>query len=599
MVRQARPLIFYALTVFGLIFCAFLTWRIALFNFGANLRFKTPMLHEAMNGEALIYAVPGDYARGNLPLDSITAAALFDHWGVSRSAWTVAVSLAACLLLTAACFIMESSLGPVAAAAALLFFYLSRDDLATLYVQSGYAFCVLLVCALLVYRAQKPTSGRTWLLSLALGAALLFRSVLFLFPAALAAREFFGRDGPKRAWFKDSAVLVLVPLLFLIPWVRLGWTAYHDLSLFESHQVEWNIVAGTLGLTQGIEGDWRLLLKRPVDVNRPFWIYRWAAKEILRHPLRYLRGYGRRLAFAFAAHPWIFLVAFLPSWWRRRRKDVMDAALLAAYFLAIHCFMAVQYAYFIPLWPLLCLLAGSSCAAAARTLGRFPNPGAQSLARRVGQWSCLAVLAAALCACAYCEKIVWAAGALGANASPDSRIEAALAAAPKSSWLHFESGQISLKAGHLAAARGQFEDAARLDRSCPMCRLYAAWTEALAGKPSPLLFLSAPPDPQFRPALSVMEADFYLSKGNQTKAERSVRAAYREYLGGNAEVRDKHAGLGRKAFNELKSLGPFENWCLVILGGHDAGPMSLLLEKIFHKKILWRAETGGFPIYTK
>ncbi|MDE1976206.1 MAG: hypothetical protein KGI84_02970 [Elusimicrobia bacterium] len=596
--------------VSGLLLSSFLIWRTALFNFNISLQSFPVSIHDISNGESLIYAVPEEY-RDQMPLDSVSAAVFFSHWGFSMRQWVLAITLAMCALLAAAGLLLESALGPLAAAAALLFFYQSNIDLTTLFSQGGYAFCLLLVCVFLIYRAQRPGAVRTWLLALALGAALLFRSVLFLFPLLLAAREFFSSGRNKKAWLRDSAVLVLVPFLFLIPWIRYGWKVHRDISLFEANQVQSNIIAGTLGMTQGIEGDWSLLLKNPsATIRRPLGIYRWAALEIALHPVRYLRGYGRRLAFVYRVHPWLFLAAFLPLWWRRRRKDVADAALLAAYFLAIYCAMAVQTAYFIPFWPLLCLLAGSSLAAAARALGRFPAAKETRLARRWAQWFSLAVLALVLCACAYCEKIVWAAGTWTGTwkgvETTGPRAEIALASEPDSSWLHFESGQTFLAAGRLTAARDQFESAERLDLSCRMCRLYAAWTEAVSGRSSPLFFLPPPPPSVFRPpppipvsqpALSVMRADIYLRRGDRFSAERALNDAFRAYSGGAVLVRDKHVGEGRQALNVLDSLVSFENWSLCVLRGYDAAPMGRLLERTFKKKATWRKKDGCFPLY--
>jgi len=578
---RARLAGFYFLTAAGLLLCVGCAWRVCLSNFEESLRPQSLVLYDPPLGEALIHAVPAGGDQDDMPLDSIPAAILFDHWKLPPTRWVVTISLAVCIMAATLCFLTEGAFGAIAAGASIFFLCFSNIDLVSLYSQSGYAFCILLIATLLVYRAQNPTMKKTWALAMGLGTVLLYRSVLFLLPATLVVLEFFLKRDEKKTWIAQSAVLVAVPFLFLIPWVRFGLKAHKDFSLFEYNQVESNIIAGTLGLTQCVEGDWSLLINGNINEEHTGWIYRWAAGEIFHHPFRYVQGYARRLTFTVGVHPWLFLAALTVIAFYRRRKGIVELALLAAYFVFIHCFMAVQYAYFIPLWPLLCVLAGLGCTGLARVFIDTSNPEMDRLFRKGAQSFCLAILAAALCLAAYCERAVWADGDIAPQASIESQLARALRTAPHDAWLHYELGGIELKKGRLPAARRQFEISSRLDGTCPKYRLYAAWTRAVSGEPSALFYLTPITDPNFSPALYVMRADALAREGKWVTAMGELRRAYRDYSHGAVLVRDTHKGIAYQVFNELDSTNRFKDWCLTVLKGYDSLVMRKLAKKTF------------------
>ena len=143
----------------------------------------------------------------------------------------------------------------------------------------------------------------------------------------------------------------------------MNWRLAGRLVVFEDGRADNNVILGALGFvrTVGI-GDTRTMAG--LDADRS--VYLWAASEILSRPLTFLSAVWQRAAYGASFHPLLVLAAAASAWVWRRREDCRQLALLAAYYVAIHCLMPVQENYFVPAWPLLAVLAAGLLASWTR-----------------------------------------------------------------------------------------------------------------------------------------------------------------------------------------------------------------------------------------
>lgn len=439
----------------------------------------------AERGESFLHAVPlASDLHMNLPMSTVWAALAFDHWALSARTYGTAVLAALLVLLVLACLACDpSSAWPCAAASLLLALCLSPDLL--IYPQFEYSCLVLLTAGLLVWRSRTPTFVRTLAFSLAVGGGLLFRSPLAFFPPLLALGEWVwsrtragSKSGLKPYW-KHGLILCTVPYVFLIPWIWLNWTSRHQLIVLEGGQASTNVVAGALGLTQTIEGDWTLLVDPALDAGDPAEVMAWALKQVAGQPLRYVESCFRRIHLCLSQFPVLWFLA-LAAWWRfRRDPGALRLGLMAGYFVLIHCTMAVDLRYLSPVWAILALLA----ARLTELPGRTPASRACS---RLGSGGLLAGLAAVLCLAVFTSaKVLAVASVSGASAGElGARLAGDLS---KDAWVHASLASDRLLDGDPVAAGQALEKAASLRPDRQDYSLRLAWARGLAdGKGFPL-----------------------------------------------------------------------------------------------------------------
>ncbi len=399
----------------------------------------------------------------SMPLASVSAAFLFGHAGLEGGRWAWAASTAVLYGLTAALGLL---LGGWAAGAAAFALMLPISAELRLYpINAFYAIAVLLVAGALARRARAPGRGGDALLGLAVGLSLLHRSPLVLFPAVLAAFEAVPARG-RRAALKRAVPALAVPILLLLPWIAMNWLLHGEFVPLERGRI------GGLMLS-AIGSVFKAQMAPSAGGGSAF--AGWAGAAA-REPFAYLSSCFARFEFILLLHPVLFLAAAAGLILGRRRAEIRAVGLLAAYFVAVHCGLAITDAYLVPLWPLLAVLAAS---AAPWMLGRAPAPeaGAAEPASRA--------VAAGLALSAFAGLF-----ALGAAAVYPFRLasEPAPGAAPRAdAWLLLHDGRRDLERGDVAAARESFARAAVLRPEESRVKFYLGWADTLLGRPESLL----------------------------------------------------------------------------------------------------------------
>jgi tetratricopeptide (TPR) repeat protein len=313
-----------------------------------------------------------------------------------------------------------------------------------------YTLLVLFVSYFLVRRARAPAPSNDAMLGAALGASLLVLSPLFLFPYVLFLYELSRRkEGLGAAPIRDASLLCLLPFVFLVPWAVMNWRLSGRLVLFEDGRADDNVITGALGFVRTMgSGDSRGLAGLSPGQS----VLVWAGREILLHPLRFLTSVLARAVAALRPHPWLAVAAAFSTWICRKREDCRQLSLLAAYFFMIHCLMPVQDSYFVPIWPVLAVLASGVLAPLAGPVGeRWRSAGLKAV---------MSSMTAVLLAQAYVLALV---SVYPARAAEPLALERELARDPGDPWLWSERGMGSLRAGRVEEASEDLARAFELD----------------------------------------------------------------------------------------------------------------------------------------
>ena len=431
------------------------------------------------NGERLIHHLPTTDTF-YMPLMAVVEAATHNHMVVDPAAfrWSESVLLAALAAL------LRPSGGLPAAAALLALRFLGGNmQSAGLDEEAPFALLVLLVAGLMAWRSRRPTLVKTFLLSVAIGVSLLYRSPLAFFPFVLAGFEAgtLGRRGARLAHWPHTLILCVVPYFFLIPWMRFNRVVHGEAVIFENHAADANIAAAALGgRAATMEGDWTYLLPVEKRAAAADGAIRWAAGEISAHPFRYIRGFFERIIWVISMHPLLWLLAMMAAWIFREEQEIRELGLLALYFTLIHCCMAIQPRYFEPLWPLLAALCGSLASPWAAQETRLA--GFDEFLRRLARLSVLTALSAALAVCMYVEVLLIADARPSSSAPPvEQTLDDALRLYPRDAWLFGERGALRLQNGQWTGAAADLAAAAALRPLDSELQLKAAWAQALKG----------------------------------------------------------------------------------------------------------------------
>ncbi|MEK7233801.1 MAG: glycosyltransferase family 39 protein [Elusimicrobiota bacterium] len=242
-------------------------------------------------------------------------------------------------------------------------------------------FCSLLLlsvaCALVCW-LRRPSNKSTWILGLAIGFSLNCRSTLFLFtPFLLAAcllRPHFFHKNAKR----QLALVLLCSALTLSPWIARNALHFRTFIPFERFAAACNLFTASEGMVgtllpsqaQAIASAGDRSFERMDEDGKNRELSRRAAANIFVRPGSYLWSSVVRAAFVVCMHPWLWGLSLLALWLNRHQRRLLPLAYLAAYFLGIHSLLSVEGRYFIPLIPILIVIAASGLASAALSLSR-------------------------------------------------------------------------------------------------------------------------------------------------------------------------------------------------------------------------------------
>lgn len=377
-------------------------------------------------------------------------------------------------------------------------------------------------------RARRPSRRADMLLAAALGSSLLLRSTFAFLPPLLLLYDRLSRAQRP----KGRVLLLLVPYLFLAPWIAMNGIRYGAFVPFEKQTADSNVVTAALGLPKTAELDVTALVG---GSPRPESVLRWAATEIARHPLRYARGCFGRLFFVFRLYPVLFALALLAVYRRRRDEAFRHVGLLCAYYAAVHCLMSVEERYFVPLRPVLAALA------AGLVLG--PPAAADRDDRAAIVWTDGAALLGLCLSLFALEAVTAHALALGRGLVPEQALEQALARPPHDAWLLHQRAKAALTRGAADEAARDLASALELQPSLPGARLDLAWALAQRGKPALLSEFGTPARGNEAVALHFYRAAAKHRARDETAARQEIEAAlgvWRAAEGdrGGAEVED-------------------------------------------------------------
>ncbi|MBI5247052.1 MAG: tetratricopeptide repeat protein [Elusimicrobia bacterium] len=459
-----------------------------------------------------------------MPVAGLTAARLLAH--ARRLPWRE-LALAAGLLSVAALCVLAGASRAAPGALLILLLWPELWPRHQSYVQFFYTLFVLPVAGALVWRESKPTPARTAVFALAVGASVLFRSPLAFLPPLLAALELSRRSRDRRL---NMAILLIVPYLLLIPWAAMNKVVYGQWSLFERGESLPNIVTAALGRVFFVDQEWRAAVRAHplLQTQNLLWCLRWAFEEIARHPLRYLEGAAGRLGYALSLKPWLFVAAAAGFWLHRGKAAVRVLGAACAYFLLLHCSIAVLENYFVPLWPLLaCLAAMLGC-----PRGAWAPPAARPAALARG-WLLICVGALVLAGLEAQSHVVRYA-VLARERAPDSErsLDEALARDPGDGWLNYQDGWRRLRSGDAAGAEAAWSRAVAVSPANLHWALHHAWAAALTGRPESLLSWNAEAPPWSsegqRADPDLLKAHALLRAGRAREARERLAAAYAE-----------------------------------------------------------------------
>jgi hypothetical protein len=410
---------------------------------GGNVYSVQNFAYYADRGELLFHAILDKSVSYSMPLLSLLVSWTEYHSYLSPTSLSRAAGLLVCLPAYAIGARGGRARGALFALAAMA---------GTLGVASHeaeqvfYSFVLLVFLAAELRRQESGGALPSAASGLAAAANLLIRSPLFAFPPLAAVWGWFTVGGKARRRLTGAALFLICAYLPLLPWARLNQAVYGKLILFEQERSTCNLITGASGIVFTIEGDARAF----AGLGRTESAYPWAVRKIMENPLNYLRAVARRLWQVFRFFPVLFLLGAAGLWLARRNAAARFTALLAGYFILLHCLLSIEERYFYPVRHLLALLAAGGVWAA---LEKYGLAAAEKPARDrlVPALAALTALAVAVCL-AVVLRFPGAArpGLIG--------VAAALEKYPDDPWLHKKLGETLLSydlTGRGLAALGQ------------------------------------------------------------------------------------------------------------------------------------------------
>jgi len=243
-------------------------------------------------------------------------------------------------------------------------------------IESFYGFMVLSAALSLVLWLRRPAKRGALLAGLCVGACIMCRSSLFLFPAFLSSVLRLGRGRKAPVPGRQLAIFIAASYLFLAPWIIRNFSDLRAFIPFESKTFVDTLFAASTG---AVEFDAKLLDLsgcRPATIDCHLAATR---RELLAHPWRFAATSALRLARSLAYYPLMTGLAFLGLLLCRPGAPRLALGALAAYFFFIYAPFASVPRFFEPALPCLIVLAGCAAAwpierALARSQLRLPAP---------------------------------------------------------------------------------------------------------------------------------------------------------------------------------------------------------------------------------
>ncbi|MFC1679237.1 tetratricopeptide repeat protein [Elusimicrobiota bacterium] len=410
-----------------------------------------PLPENLGQGEAILHGLENGRISLAMPLSAVGEALLENHVpdAVERGFPMAAALLSYLLVFSLGRLLHSNACGLLAALIAVSLGLAGPFDERE---QAALVTLMLVLANLAAWRARSPDPRRSLLLGLAIGLCLLVKSPLFLFPPLLSLYEWFRhRDKTRAQRLKLVAPTLILPVLILLPWIHMNRSVHGGFIPLEKGRGEQNLVQGAMGLTEAVTGgDIRKMAGIPKGDSASAWI----AGEILRHPLRYTGAFLARLWFAIALHPLLLLLAGFGAWMFRGREESRQIYLLAAYFIGVHCLIAVFGRYFVPVWPIIAALA-------AAPLARWIEPSPEEGEARLSLGLCLAALVPMTAAACF---VLYLVGSYPSRLDASSAgLDRALKAYPEDPWLWSLRGERNMRRGSVSAAVKDFTKALSLD----------------------------------------------------------------------------------------------------------------------------------------
>ncbi|HNW44000.1 MAG TPA: hypothetical protein PKI19_05805 [Elusimicrobiales bacterium] len=280
----------------------------------------------------------------NMPLFEILVAGLF-HLGVTERLLLIALLLGVYgMVFAVGRFLGGYRAGLAALCAAGLFGFTGG----LIYEQTFYSYQLLVVLFFLVLRSRENSLRNNIFCGLSIGASLLVRTPLFLFPPLLVACDWLGARVFSRAFVLRSLALLVCSYALLLPWGGVNYSITGKFELLDSRRAADNIITAARGSIFTAEADTQKAAGLASGFDIPGYFFRETAKE----PFFYLGTVLRRLWRIFLFYPALFGLFLVAAY---SVRDGKDRALftLPGYFILIHALFSIEVRYFYPLLYLL------------------------------------------------------------------------------------------------------------------------------------------------------------------------------------------------------------------------------------------------------
>ncbi len=445
-----------------------------------NLSRNMPMVIPAQSHKWHFQFQNGNLSR-NMPMASIFDAFVYDHapaWGPAFLIFTLSGLFFGFIFILANQ--IESFLGGVFALG-FYFHLILIIDWAPFISLNEMGLFILMAALLAVLLSQNAWSIEySYVVGGVIGCSLLIRSELFLFPLILA--PYLNRLARPRIPLKEVFPILIVPYLMLISWVYMNHAIYGRWIIFENGRADNNVVAGALGLVQTMEGNFRKL----AGYTRGTSPLLWAMRETLRHPLRFGWAYLQRLWFVFNVSPIMTALALWGAWKLRSQESIRRLMVFCGYYIGIHCLMPVESRYFIPIEPILCVLASVPISLWVKSRWGF----ADKLHFEIGRaWFRVFVGSAVLFFFVFGLGTEILIAAYPLREARAQSLGVVIENHPKDAWLWWWLGRQELISGNAQKASHDFRQALKLRMSATIA-LDEAWVEAVLGQ-NPRLLLDS------------------------------------------------------------------------------------------------------------
>ncbi|HAH32768.1 MAG TPA: hypothetical protein DCL44_10690 [Elusimicrobia bacterium] len=307
----------------------------------------------ADRGELILHGVSDKALSYSMPFFSLLNALALYHW---QGTLTPVIFFAGFLVYLLCYSIGAANGGPLrglifAFSAIFLGFTIKLPESEQLL----YTLALLLYTNAAVLKLQKNTAPIAIAAGLALGVSLLIRSPMLLFPLpAILYERFWGKHLRLRRYALNTSLFLLSSYILLIPWIRVNYSLFDRFIPFEEARGDCNLITGAKGTVFTMEGDCRAF----GGLSRTEPVYSWALKTVAASPFNYMEAVAKRMWQVALMFP-LLLAAAIIALFLSRRRETRFLAVLAGYFVVIHCLLSIEERYFYPLRYLLTLITAA------------------------------------------------------------------------------------------------------------------------------------------------------------------------------------------------------------------------------------------------